>query len=190
MVYLNGNKIYRAKIASSITPTSVETYPTNLVYGTHYRSGNHNDQGKGFTVEGMSEYIDSPDSEEFFFALMSGVDLTEDEPGIGFTIDLGETQMVGIMQLYMMNIWTTTILHIYASKDGLTYSSEPKAEINCQTTGAMYSININEKVKCIRIVQSKAQYGGWSYRLDVKGVKIFAPMHNATLKILTKETQQ
>ena len=128
MIYLNGNKIYRAKIISSATPISVETYPTNLVYGTHYRSGNENAQGKGFTPQGMTEYIHSTDSEKFFFALMSGVDLTADEPGIGFTIDLGEMQSVTRIQLYMMNIWTDTIVDIYVSQDGLTYNK--KTEIN------------------------------------------------------------
>ena len=188
MICLNEKKIINVKVASRIIPESVCTYPDNLVYGAHYRSGTLNADGKGFNVDGMTEYIDSENSDQYFFVIMGVTDLTIDENGIGFVIDLGANKKVDIVQLYMMPAWTDVGVCVSGiSEDNVVCSETIFTHVSDYSFPTQtYKVNIDKEIRYIRITQKDGSYGGWQFRFIVRGVEVFEPMHTAGCKLLKR----
>lgn len=195
MIYVDGKPIYSpygVKIVTPIIPESVETYPPSMEYGKDYRCGNKNAEGKGFTVDGMSEYMNSTHGEIFFFAVTNAsLDLTDTVNGtsVGFTIDLGENKPVGAVQIGIWSVYYDTYLCADICEDGGEFTNiVSDIFIPGSTNGAagMYYFNINATTRYIRIRQTSS----WTkYRFVVRGVKVFSsdPPLNATIKVVSKE---
>lgn len=186
VIYSIYNKT-RLKTTSRIIPVNVEPYPTRLQYGVNYRAGTENAINKRFNAASLDEYIGSDNSDQYFFALMNGIDLSEDEPGIGFIIDLGSQKKVGTVQLYMPDTWTETWLCVQSSTDGANFVNDKVFQ--CKMPARMYQIPINKQVRYIRFTQLQHQTGGWNFRFVVKGIEIFTPPVDAAFKIISKETK-
>lgn len=185
MIYLNGKKIPYFKITSTITPSTVEVYPASLVYGTDYRSGNANikdEYGTGFTVDAMTDYKNSTDGEEFFFAPLLTCTTYTDISRVGFTIDLGENQDVGIIQMRIWGVTYDVIMDAEISEDGTVFSVADTITLPPNNAQNTYQFKINNNTRYIRIAISDQQEKWWAYPFIVRSVEVFTPFHKCRYK--------
>jgi hypothetical protein len=179
MIYLNGKMIPTLKIASLIIPISVEIYPATLT-----NIGENPDYKGAITegVSGMTKYKNSTDKDELFLAFRDTSNVSQD---IGFTIDLGGEQSVGVMLLrgwgdyrgVELQISTSTDDNDFSLVDTITHTSG-----GAQTTHYIY---INDDIRYIRVIQP-LQSGGMNYRFIYRSVELFAPIRTVGYKIVQR----
>jgi hypothetical protein len=180
MIYINGNKIPYFNTTSYITPSAVEVYPTRLVYGKDYRSGNANkkdESGTGFTVDAMTDYAHSTNNEEFFFTPLLTCMTYEDVYDVGFTIDLGDNKEVGTVQMRTWGITYNIVMEAEISDDGDTFVLTDKITLspnNNQVT-CQFKINNNTRYIRIKIISDRNNLKWWNYAFIARSVEVFAP---------------